>query len=94
MFFLANLKKVMISLPNNLLQEIDGFIKDDNQDRSKFISEAMEVYVRELRTSKFRDQMREGYLDMARLNLCLAAESFIMDNKTFFNYEAQLAECD
>ncbi|WP_245684735.1 CopG family ribbon-helix-helix protein [Orenia metallireducens] len=90
----TNLKKVMISLPNNLLQEIDGFIKEDNQDRSQFISDAMEIYVNQLRTSKFRDEMKQGYLEMAKINLCIATECFMVENNTFFNYEARLAECD
>ncbi|WP_243832494.1 CopG family ribbon-helix-helix protein [Orenia marismortui] len=94
MFFLTNLKKVMISLPNNLLKEIDGFIKEDNQDRSQFISDAMEVYVKELRVNKFKDEMRQGYLEMSKLNLGIATESFMVENNTFFNYEARLAECD
>ncbi len=84
----------MICLPNNLLQEIDGFIQEDSQDRSKFISDAMEVYIRELQGVKFKDNMRQGYLEMAKLNLAIAAEYFMVENSTFFNYEARLAECD
>ncbi|MCK8816141.1 CopG family transcriptional regulator [Natroniella sulfidigena] len=91
---MTNLKEVMVSLPNNLLNEVDGLINEEYQDRNEFISEAMEVYIEQLRKNRFRKEMKEGYLKMAQENLCLATESFLAENKTFFNYEARLAECD
>ncbi|WP_408955561.1 CopG family ribbon-helix-helix protein [Natroniella sp. ANB-PHB2] len=94
MFLLTNLKEVIVSLPNNLLNEIDGFINEEYQDRNEFISEAMEVYIEQLRKNRFRKEMKEGYLKMAQLNIYLATESFLSENKAFFNYEARLAECD
>ncbi len=91
---MANQKKVMVSLPNNLLQEIDGFVKDDSQDRSQFISSAMEEYIKQLRKNKVEQKMKDGYEEMSKLNLGLAMENFKLENSTFFYYEAYLAECD
>ena len=91
---MANQKKVMVSLPNNLLQEIDGFVQEDNQDRSQFISRAMEQYIRQLRKNKVEKKMRDGYEEMSKLNLGLALENFELENDTLFYYEAHLAECD
>ncbi|MCK8826174.1 CopG family transcriptional regulator [Natroniella acetigena] len=91
---MTNLKEVIVSLPNNLLNEIDGFINEEYQDRNEFISEAMEVYIEQLRKNRFRKEMKEGYLKMAQVNIYLATESFLAENKAFFNYEGRLAECD
>ena len=38
----------MISLPDSLLKEIDGFLKNESQnDRSEFIKDAMKLYLKE-----------------------------------------------
>ncbi|MDF2500762.1 MAG: hypothetical protein K0Q77_1476, partial [Anaerosporomusa subterranea] len=37
----AELKRIMISIPNSLLQEVDGIVAVDKLSRSQFIREAM-----------------------------------------------------
>lgn len=94
MFFLGNLKRVMISLPNNLLQEVDGFVQRGSGNRSEFIREAMKLYLQEKKRQEIKEQMRLGYLEMSDINLQLADESIKSDARTIHFYEEKLAECE
>jgi CopG family transcriptional regulator/antitoxin EndoAI len=44
-----NLRRIMISVPDQLLQEFDGIVNDENKNRSEFIREAMQFYIVERR---------------------------------------------
>ncbi|MFW5986112.1 MAG: CopG family ribbon-helix-helix protein [Halanaerobiales bacterium] len=91
---LGNVKKVMVSLPNKLLEEIDGYVKKGNGNRSEFIREAMRLYIREKRRQEMREQLRNGYVEMSDINLELAAEGLKYDAKIICYYEESLAECE
>ncbi|HHU76988.1 MAG TPA: ribbon-helix-helix protein, CopG family [Firmicutes bacterium] len=71
----------MISLPHNLLQEVDGVVEMEKRTRSEFIREAMRLYLRERKKKQIREQMQEGYMEMARLNLTLANEAISAENE-------------
>ncbi|HPZ63924.1 MAG: CopG family transcriptional regulator [Halanaerobiales bacterium] len=94
MFFLGNLKRVMISLPNQLLQEVDGYVKKSSGNRSEFIREAMKLYLEEKKKQEIREQMKTGYLEMSAINLQLADEGIKCDGPTIYFYEEKLAESE
>ncbi|MDO9536403.1 MAG: CopG family transcriptional regulator [Bacillota bacterium] len=71
----------MISLPNILLQEVDGVVEMEKRTRSEFIREAMKLYLQERRKKQIRERMQEGYMEMARLNLDLANEAISAENE-------------
>jgi len=70
----ADLKRIMISLPDNLLEEVDGIVALEKKNRSEFIREAMRLYIEERKKTYLREQMRKGYQEMALINLTLAQE--------------------
>ncbi len=78
---MARTKRIMISLPHNLLQEVDGVVEMEKRTRSEFIREAMRLYLRERKKKQIREQMQEGYMEMARLNLTLANEAISAENE-------------
>ena len=85
----------MISLPHNLLEEIDGFVqKDGSGNRSEFIREAMKLYLQEKRKQKIKENLRNGYIEMSELNLKLADEGIEYDTRIMTYYEESLAECE
>jgi len=71
-----NTKRIMISLPDHLLQEVDGIVKKENSNRSEFIRQAMKVYLMERKKRQIRDSMQRGYMEMAQINLHIASEAF------------------
>lgn len=78
---MARTKRIMISLPHSLLQEVDGVVQSEKKTRSEFIREAMKLYLRERKKKQIRERMQAGYLEMARLNLNLANEALVAENE-------------
>ncbi len=79
--FLVRTKRIMISLPQNLLSEVDGVVELEKRTRSEFIREAMKLYLQERKKRQIRERMQEGYMEMARLNLALANEAIDAENE-------------
>lgn len=73
---LQNTKRIMISLPDHLLQEVDGIVAMENSNRSEFIRQAMKLYVGERKKRYIREAMQRGYMEMAKINLTMASEAF------------------
>jgi len=79
----AELKRIMISIPNSLLQEVDGIVAVDKLSRSQFIREAMRLYIEDRKRKAVRDIMKRGYQEMAVINLSLAEEGVVADDEVF-----------
>ena len=82
---MPNLKRIMISVPDQLLQEFDGIVNVENKNRSEFIREAMKFYIIERRRRILQEQMKKGYQEMAHINLSIARECFSVENEAFGN---------
>jgi CopG family transcriptional regulator/antitoxin EndoAI len=82
----------MISIPNALLQEIDGIIAMDKLSRSQFVRDAMRLYIEERKRKAVRDMMKKGYQEMAVINLALAEEGLLEDIDTLELMPGLLAE--
>nr|WP_277995634.1 ribbon-helix-helix protein, CopG family [Desulfitibacter alkalitolerans] len=90
---LSRVKRIMISIPENLLKEVDGLANREKRNRSEFIREAMKLYISEQNKRNIREQMKKGYQEMAQINLCLAVENYEVENEAQEYYEEKLAEC-
>ena len=93
-FILAQLKKILISLPDNLLKEVDSIVAMERINRSEFVREAMKLYIREKRRIEMRDKMKKGYQQMAEINEKLAEIWFEADNDQQQKYEEGLRELE
>ncbi|MBY7142388.1 antitoxin [Virgibacillus sp. NKC19-3] len=74
-----SLQEVLVKLPTNLLNEVDGLMKYENSDLSDFISQATKNYLdqkRDEHIQQFRETMKKGYEEMGRINLTIASEAF------------------
>lgn len=71
-----NTRRIMISLPEYLLLEVDGVVERENSNRSEFIRQAMKLYLTERKKRFLRETMQRGYMEMAKINLHIAVESF------------------
>ncbi|RQD73373.1 MAG: ribbon-helix-helix protein, CopG family [Candidatus Syntrophonatronum acetioxidans] len=78
---MAETRRIMISLPSNLLQEVDGIVATEKRTRSEFIREAMKLYLHERKKRYIREKMQKGYMEMAQLNLMLANEALEAENE-------------
>ncbi|BCU80475.1 CopG family transcriptional regulator [Polycladomyces abyssicola] len=73
---MSETKRIMISLPKHLLQEVDGMVAKENSNRSEFIRQAMKLYLQERKKRLIREMMQRGYMEMAKINLNIASEAF------------------
>lgn len=91
---MPRLKKILISVPDNLLQEVDELGSNENMNRSELIREAMQLYIDYKKKCCMRDCMQKGYEEMAELNLQLAEMCFEVDCQIEICHEEKLAECE
>ncbi|WP_206808582.1 CopG family ribbon-helix-helix protein [Paradesulfitobacterium ferrireducens] len=90
---MAESKRIMISLPESLLAEVDGIVTLEKRNRSEFIREAINSILHERRKKGIREQMRKGYLEMAQLNLAMAKELFPTEQEVIQYYDEENVEC-
>lgn len=91
---MAELRKILISLPDNLLKEIDTIVSVEKTNRSEFVRNAMKLYIREKRRLEMVDRMKKGYQEMAEINMKLSEMCFEADNDQQLKYEERLGELD
>jgi CopG family transcriptional regulator / antitoxin EndoAI len=62
------MEKIIITLPEELLNDVNKIADLRNSNRSKIIREALAKYVYELKKREEETLMAEGYKEMAREN--------------------------
>lgn len=81
---MAETRRVMISVPDKLLQELDIIVKRDKLNRSQLIREAVKLYIGERykqRSTVNKEHMQRGYIEMSEINLSLANEALNAENE-------------
>ncbi|MFX4262111.1 CopG family ribbon-helix-helix protein [Pelotomaculum propionicicum] len=89
---MSSVKRIMISLPDSLLAEVDGIAAADQLNRSEFIRKAMNFYITECKRRLLREQMKKGYLEMAKINLALVVEHYRLESEVKEVYELPVPE--
>lgn len=87
---MSQVKRIMISLPDSLLAEVDGIVAAEQLNRSEFIREAMKLYIADRKRRLLREQMKIGYAEMARINLSLAVEQYDAESEVTSVFEPML----
>jgi CopG family transcriptional regulator/antitoxin EndoAI len=67
--------EILVRLPRQFLNELDGFAEQENVNRNEFIYRATKAYLRERKKRQIRETMRRGYMEMAKINLAIASEA-------------------
>jgi len=91
---LSQLRKVLITVPDALLAQVDSVVKGENINRSEFVREAMKLYLNEKKKQSLKEQMKKGYQEMADINLNIAKMCFDAEELSLSAYEEKLAECE
>lgn len=87
---MAETKRIMISLPNSLLEEVDNIVSMESKNRSEFIREAMKLYLRERKKIQLKEVMKKGYREMGQINLYFAEMGIEEDYNELISYENRL----
>ncbi len=91
---MAETKKILVSLPDSLLKEVDFIVSMEKKNRSEFVKEAMKFYLREKRRMEVFEKLKDGYLEMSTINLTLAEIGLEQDVKELNLYEVNLTGCE
>jgi CopG family transcriptional regulator/antitoxin EndoAI len=91
---LSETKRIMISLPDSLLEEVDFMVSMEQKNRSEFIREAMKLYIREKRKVDICEKLKDGYKKMSKINLSLAEMGLEQDMEELDVYEVKLTGCE
>jgi len=91
---LAESRKILISLPESLLKEVDSIVNMEKTNRSEFVRRTIQLYIRERRKIEVRDRLKKGYQEMAEINIKLSEIWFNVDNDLQLRYEKRLGELD
>lgn len=91
---MSQLKKVLITVPDALLSEVDSLADSENRNRSELVREAMRMYLRVRKQQQQEEQMKKGYQEMADINLGIAQVCCDAEEEAFSAYEEKLAECE
>lgn len=87
-------KKISITLPENILADIDSLTPEFNGSRSFAIESIIRLYLSERRRIEQKKDLMKGYAAMADINLSIAEECFDSDQATQDAYEHYLTRCD
>lgn len=91
---MSHFKKVLITMPDSLLEEIDALAKVENKNRSEMVREVMKVYIKEKHHDYIVRSLSKGYREMAEINLGIAQMCFDADEENIRHYEEKLTECE
>ena len=72
-------KRIIVTISDILLSEVDNFSVLEKRNRSEIVREAIQCYL-DIRKREVKvEQMKKGYLEMAYINLTIARESSSLD---------------
>ena len=78
---MAVTKRIMVTLPEQLLAELDRLVCETSGNRSQFVQEAMRTYLQAKQKRHLYEALKHGYMDMAEINLALARENLALENE-------------
>lgn len=87
---MAETRRIMVSLPNSLLEEVDVMVPMEYENRSDFVIEAMKLFINEKKKMSITEKLKEGYKEMSQINLALAEIGLEQDILDLIIYEARL----
>ncbi len=91
---MSELKKVLITLPDHLLREVDEIVALENMNRSEFVRQAMKLYIGQRHRMEIKEQLMRGYGQMADINRDWAEVGMEAEERILEAYESLLSECE
>jgi len=85
-------KRIIITVPENLLCEVDDITVLESKNRSEIVREAIRFYLGERKRKLKIELMKKGYLEMATINLRIACENCELEEEALANFIQKLLE--
>lgn len=87
---MAETRRITVSLPNSLLEQVDVMVPMQYKNRSDFVIEAMRLFIDDKKRLDIIERLKEGYKEMSQINLNLAEIGLEQDIIDLAMYEARL----
>ena len=87
-------KKILLSLPEELLESLDEMAYAAGVCRTDFIRNLLSEGVQTKKRSELRKQLEQGYTQMGKINLGLAEMCFDADTEAWQTSEENLSESE
>jgi CopG family transcriptional regulator/antitoxin EndoAI len=84
-------KRIIITVSENLLYEVDEYMVMERKNRSEVVRDAIKYYLGERKRELMMEQMKRGYLEMAEINLGIANENNAWDEKEEYEKKEKTA---
>jgi CopG family transcriptional regulator/antitoxin EndoAI len=91
---MSRTKRINISIPEDMLKEIDEAVKNAKTGRSRFFRQAVRYYLTKGTIQDLRGQMAKGYAEMRDINLEIAESWLQADNNQVERSEMLLREME
>lgn len=85
-------KRIIITVSESLLSEVDCVTTLENKNRSEIVREAIRFYLGERKRKLLREEMKKGYLEMAEINLNIASKNIGLEEEAMANCIEKLLE--
>jgi len=85
-------KRIIVTVPENLLAEMDDVTIIECKNRSEIVREAIRFYLGERKRTLMIEQMKRGYIEMAEINLRLACDDSGVEDEALANCIEKLLE--
>lgn len=85
-------KRIIVTVPENLLAEMDDVTIIECKNRSEIVREAIRFYLGERKRTLMIEQMKRGYIEMAEINLRLACDDTGVEDEALANCIEKLLE--
>ena len=69
------MERIMITIPADLLKDVDSVAQDLKQNRSQLIRQALTDLIRRTRQQEFEELLAEGYMEASQENVEIVSES-------------------
>ena len=76
------MRRIIVTVPPDLLQQVEEMATRFSLNRSQFIRQALETFLEEQHRCELRELLKEGYLANAERDRCVAEEFAHADYET------------
>lgn len=87
-------KILSITLPEDIVSDINKLAEELHMSSNSLVELMVKSYLAERRRIENKTNLKEGYLEMAEINLSIAKECFNSDQATQDAYEHYLMGCE
>lgn len=87
-----NKEKIVFTLPEGILSEVDKIIQMENSNREDFAKAAFQFYITQKKKIDLKECMIKGYKEMGQINLSLAELGMTNEVSSEVDSEGNIAQ--